>query len=96
MVDISCIVIKQISRLTLNYICQHLGTATLDLLENSPELDTFDIRIGNYDIVEMKQHNRHGAGELRIELLTKAPYETGYNRESFSLKANEYYKIEIN
>lgn len=96
MVDISCIVIKQISRLTLNYICKHLGKASVDTLECNPELDTFDIRIGNYDIIEMKQLNKHGAGELRIELLSKSVYGTGYERESFSLKANEYYKIELN
>lgn len=96
MVDVSCIVIKQISRLTLNYIAKKAGHASIDVLESNPELDVFDIRLGNYDIVEMKQLNKHGAGELRIELLTKCTYGTGYDRDSISLKANEYYKIELN
>lgn len=96
MLDPSCIVIKSISRDSLNYISRNTANFSLDVLERDLQSDLYDIRLGEYDIMKIDQLNKHGDPDTRITLGKHISGSTGYTEDQFVLHKNDFYKIEIN
>lgn len=95
MLNPSCIVIKDISRDTFNYISRNTGNFSLDVLDKDLQSDLYDIRLGEYDIMRIDQLNKHGDPETRVTLGKHIQGSTGYTEQQFILKKNEFFMMEV-